>query len=211
ECNRKNALSIWADWIAAGRPTDRDTILEVMRSSLRRTFGQSLGAWENNTVRALSGEGILSGPKVDSFMRNLLGNVEEVTNDAWMANYALVNQTIFKGGLNVRGTDPGKGTGYLAMNARVRETARELTRLTGEEWSPAEVQETIWSWAKTITEMAESAGEIRSAEELVLDRAVTDELIASTPDFGTLFNMPEYRQILEDAGYGDQLDEVSAQ
>lgn len=210
EGNLKNALNVFGDWVDAGRPNDSDAILDVMRSSLRRTFGGSLPAWENNSVRALQGVGILSGPKVDSFMRNLLGDVEEITNDAWMANYALVNQTIFKGGLNVKGNDPGKGSGYLAMNVRVRETARELTRLTGDTWTPAEVQETIWSWAKTLTEMTDSATEFRTAQEIVLDDGVTDELIASTPDFGTLFTQGDYRALLEDSGYADQLKQVDA-
>lgn len=208
EGNLRNALGVWQDWIAAGKPEGRDEILDVLRTSLRRTFGNTLQAWENNTVRALSGEETLSGPKVDSFARNLLGDVDEVTNDAWMANWALVNQKIFAGTINLK--DAGKGAGYLAMSARVREAAQRLTRLTGDTWTPAEVQETVWSWAKTLTEMADSASEIRNARELVADQAITDDLIAATPDFGSLFNQPEYRQILEESGYGEQLGEVRA-
>lgn len=208
EGNLKNALNVWAGWEAAGRPSDPEAILLSMRGTLRRTSGNSLPAWENNAVRALTDAPLLSGPKVNSFMQNLLGNVEEVTNDAWMANYSKVDQTLFKGGLLKSGKDPGKGAGYLAMNARVRETARELTKRTGETWTPAEVQETIWSWAKTITEMADSAAEVRNAKELVADQALTDELIASTPDFGTLLTDPTYASILEEAGYGEQIDRI---
>lgn len=208
EGNLKNALNVWAGWEAAGRPSDPEAILLSLRGTLRRTFGNSLPAWENNSVRALTDAPLLSGPKVNSFMQNLLGNVEEVTNDAWMANFAKVDQTLFKGGLLKSGKDPGKGAGYLAMNARVRETARELTKLTGETWTPAEVQETVWSWAKTITELADSAAEVRNAKELVADQALTDELIASTPDFGTLLTDPTYASILEEAGYGEQIDRI---
>ena len=211
EGNLKNALNVWKAWVEAGRPTEAYAIRGVVTRALRDTYGAPLDAWMNNSVRALQGTEMLSGPKVDSFMKNLLGNVEEVTNDAWMANYALVDQKIFAGQvrLNAAGEKVGqKGPGYLAMNARVRETAKALTKLTGETWTPAEVQETIWSWAKTLTELADSAGEIRNARELVQDKAITDELIASTPDFGTLFAQPEYASILEESGYGEQVEQI---
>jgi hypothetical protein len=214
ESNLYNALQIWKNWTAAGRPVDRDSIVRVMGESVQGGKGEEsvLDAWINNSVRALSAEDpssvMLSGPKVDSFMRNLQGNVNEVTNDAWMASFALVDQKIFSGSLTK--TDPGKGPGYLAMNARVRETADYLTNLTGEAWTPAEVQETIWSWAKTLYETAGSAGETRSAVQLIRDDAITNELIASTPDFRTLFYDQRFQPILEQAGYGDQLAKLRA-
>jgi hypothetical protein len=214
ESNLYNALQIWKNWTAAGRPVDRDSIVRVMGESVQGGKGEEsvLDAWVNNSVRALSAEDpssvMLSGPKVDSFMRNLQGNVNEVTNDAWMASFALVDQKIFSGSLTK--TDPGKGPGYLAMNARVRETADYLTKLTGETWTPAEVQETIWSWAKTLYETAGSAGETRSAVQLIRDDAITNELIASTPDFRTLFYDQRFQPILEQAGYGDQLAKLRA-
>lgn len=214
ESNLYNALQIWKNWTASGRPTDRESIVKVMGQSVQGGKGEEsvLDAWINNSVRALSAEDpgtvMLSGPKVDSFMRNLQGNVNEVTNDAWMASFALVDQKIFGGSLTK--TDPGKGPGYLAMNARVRETAAYLTKLTGENWTPAEVQETIWSWAKTLYETAGSAGETRTAVQLVRDNAITDKLISSTPDFRTLFYDDRFAPILEQAGYGEQLAKLRA-
>jgi hypothetical protein len=210
ESNLFNALQVWKNWTAAGRPTDRDAIVKVMGQSVQGSKGEEsvLDAWINNSVRALSSEDpskvVLSGPKVNSFMLNLQGNVDEVTNDAWMAAFSLVDQKIFGGSLT-KGGDPGKGPGYLAMNARVRETASYLTKVTGETWTPAEVQETIWSWAKTLYETAGSAGENRSAVQLIRDNAITDQLIASTPDFRTLFYDARFQPILEQAGYADQL------
>jgi hypothetical protein len=214
ESNLYNALQIWKNWIAAGRPTERDAIIKVMGESVQGGKGEEsvLDAWKNNSVAALTAEDpsklILSGPKVNSFMLNLQGNVEEVTNDAWMASFSLVDQRIFGGSLTK--TDPGKGPGYLAMNARVRETATYLTKLTGETWTPAEVQETIWSWAKTLYETAGAAGETRSAVQLVRDNAITDELISSTPDFRTLFYDERFAPILEQSGYGEQLARLRA-
>jgi hypothetical protein len=210
ESNLFNALQVWKNWTAAGRPTDRDAIVKVMGQSVQGSKGEEsvLDAWINNSVRALSSEDpskvVLSGPKVNSFMLNLQGNVDEVTNDAWMAAFSLVDQKIFGGSLT-KGGDPGKGPGYLAMNARVREAAAYLTKVTGETWTPAEVQETIWSWAKTLYETAGSAGESRSAVQLIRDNAITDQLIASTPDFRTLFYDTRFQPILEQAGYADQL------
>lgn len=209
ESNLYNALQIWKNWTAAGRPTDREAIVRVMGQSVQGSKGEQsvLDAWINNSVSALSAEDpskvILSGPKVNSFMLNLQGNVNEVTNDAWMAAFSLVDQKIFGGSLTK--TDPGKGPGYMAMNARVRETADYLTKVTGDKWTPAEVQETIWSWAKTLYEMAGSAGEKRTAVQLIKDKAITDELIASTPDFRTLFYDTRFQPILEQSGYGEQL------
>lgn len=215
ENNLINALNIWKNWTAAGRPTDRKAILKVMGQSVMGNKGEDsvLDAWVNNSTRALTSENpealVISGPKVNSFMLNLRGFVDEVTNDAWMANFALVDQVIFKGSLNAAGTDPGKGPGYLAMSARVRAAASYLTKLTGEEWTPAEVQETVWSWAKTLYELQERQGENRTALEILQAGELTDDAIASTPDFATLLNNGTYKQILKEAGYGEALERLA--
>ena len=215
ESNLFNALQIWKNWTAAGRPVDRESIVRVMGDSVQGSKGEEsvLDAWINNSVRALSSEDpstvVLSGPKVNSFMLNLQGNVNEVTNDAWMAAFTYVDQTLFSGSLT-KGGDPGKGPGYIAMNARVRESADYLTKLTGEKWTPAEVQETIWSWAKTLYETASAKGETRTAVQLIQDNAITDELIAATPDFRTLFYDERFGPILEQAGYTEQLAQLRA-
>ncbi len=215
ESNLFNALQVWKNWTAAGRPTDRVSIVRIMGDSVQGSKGEEsvLDAWINNSVSALSAEDpstiVLSGPKVNSFMLNLQGNVNEVTNDAWMAAFTYVDQNLFRGSLT-KGGDPGKGSGYLAMNARVRETADYLTKFTGEKWTPAEVQETIWSWAKTLYETASAKGETRSAVQLIQDNAITDELIAATPDFRTLFYDERFGPILEQAGYSEQLAQLRA-
>lgn len=214
ENNLNNALNTWKNWVAAGRPVMRDAIVAVMGKSVGdRGRASVLPSWINNSVRALTldnvAEALLSGPKVNSFFKNLIGHVEEITNDVWMSNFALVDQTVFKGELTASGNDSGKGTGYLAMNARVREAAAVLTKLTGERWTPAEVQETVWSWAKTLYEMSASADESRSARQIVEDGDLTDERINSTPDFGSLFLDAKYANILKEAGYGNELDSIA--
>jgi hypothetical protein len=212
ESNTVNALNIWANWVKAGRPTDRAAIMKVMGRSVQGTKGEKsvLDAWKNNTVRALTAENpadtTLSGPKVNSFMLNLVGVTDEVTNDAWMANYALVSQDLFRKTGEVL---PGKGPGYKAMAVVVRQAADILTRRTGEAWTPAEVQETVWSWAKTLYERANSADEKQTAEEILKASGLTAEEIASTPDFAGLLIRGIYRQILESAGYGEEVQKLA--
>ena len=212
ENNLFNALATWTNWINAGRPQDRASILEIMGRSVqgKGTIESVLNSWINNSLTALTTENpadiTLSGPKVNSFMLNLIGVVDEVTNDAWMANYALVDQTLFK----KTGAIPGKGPGYIAMNAVVRRAAEIATEKTGQPWTPAEVQETVWSWAKTLYELRDSAGENRTAQEILAAGDLRAEDIAATPDFALLFTNGVYRRILEAGGYGEQLEGLEA-
>lgn len=207
--NLLNALRTWKNWIDADRPTKRGQIFEIMGASVlgNKLTDSVLPAWVNNSVRALSsidpGTVVISGPKVNSFMLNLRGVTEEVTNDAWMATYADVEQKIFAGRINKAETEPGKSPGYLAMSARVRQAAMRLSQLTGERWSPAEVQETVWSWTKTLYEMQTK---YVGARELLDNGAITDQLIAATPDFRTLLHEDRNDETLRQAGYGRRLD-----
>ena len=157
-----------------------------------------LPAWQNNSIRALDtnthpSEIMLSGPKVDSFMWNLRGFVNEVTSDTHMANFAFMQQAVF-GGTITKG-DPGKGPGYIAVNAAMRSAAEILTKQTGEVWTPAEIQETIWSWTKVLSEKREAAGEDRTVMELANE--LTAEDIDNASDFADLFAQTAYRAILE--------------
>ena len=211
EINLRNALATWKNWVVAGRPQSKEEILQIMGRSVEGSRGVDsvLGAWVPNTVRALTdpnpmADVLLSGPKVNSFMRNLVGDVNEVTNDAWMANFALVNQTMFSGSLNK--TDSGKGPGYLAMSSQVRGAAARLTELTGEQWTPAEVQETIWSWAKTLYELQKDGV---TASDILFDEKLTDDLIAATPDFRSLFHDERNAAVIRAAGHGSGLSDLA--
>lgn len=172
-----------------------------------------LEAWAPNAVRALRAEDpldvVLSGPKVDSFMKNLLDDSGAVTLDTWMAKIDRVDQRLFSGSLTggakatgrSTGQAPGKSGAYLAMSARIRETADELKRLTGDNWTPAEVQETIWSWSYALDETLGGGGAAAKRGELrQLISQVTDEDILGVPDFATLLNEAGNRAALEAAG-----------
>lgn len=210
QTNLLNAMNLWKNWTAAGRPQDRASIMRIAGQSVQGDKGEKsvLDAWKNNSVSALTAKDFtnfkLSGPKVNSFYLNLIGVTNEVTNDAWMSNFANLDQEIFSGSLNKAGTDPGKGPGYLAGNIVVRQAADRLTELTGEKWTPAEVQETVWSWAKALYEGAEAEG--LSPIQFLTEGRLTEELINSVPDFSQLFYSDIYASILRSAGYGEQVD-----
>lgn len=214
ESNLENALRTWVNWVAAGRPTTHREIRNIMARSVQGKKGEEsvLYAWVPNSIRALTsvdpGQLVISGPKVNSFFANLVGVVDEVTNDAWMASFAHVNQRLFSGSLSADGTDPGKRPGYLSMSARVRLAAQQLTKLTGETWTPAEVQETVWSWSKALYESANTA---RSADDIIKNRELSDAVINATPDFGHLLTENEtYSDLLTRGGYAEGLSAAAA-
>jgi len=205
ESNLVNALKTWTLWTKEGRPQSTDKILNIMAKSVQGsgTLDSVMGAWRNNSIEALTSVDpekiMLSGPKVNSFMLNLRDMVNEVTNDAWMATFADIEQTMFSGSKTK--SDPGKGPGYLAMSSRVREAAQKASELTGDSWTPAEIQETVWSFAKTLYEMRKSAEEKRTMVQIVKEGGLTGEKIGETPDFSSLLRTGEYRDILVRNGY----------
>lgn len=221
QMNFHNALRSFIGWDKAGRPTDPAAIRKIMednslKSPVAKAEGKTnvLDAWVNNSVRALTSEEpeklTLSGPKVDSFMKNLMGHVNAVTLDAWMASFAHIDPAKLAGGINVAGTAPGKSPTYLAYSAKVREAASKLSKLTGDTWTPAEVQETVWSWAKTAYEHADEFGGMATIPELVKNGEVTDELIKSTPAFHTLFSEAGHSASLRDSSFSGGLEQLHA-
>lgn len=212
EMNFHNALRTFVNWDKAGRPTDRSAIVKIMGDSVlgNKKTDSVLGAWINNTVRALTTEDpeslTLSGPKVSSFMKNLQGKTNEVTLDSWMAAFAKVNQQMFGGKLTQTG--PGKSAGYLGFSAKVREAGKILEQMTGDKWSPAEVQETVWSWAKAAYEHADEFGSMGSIPEMVKNGEITDELVKGTADFHSLFGRPEHSAVLGDSNFRTGLEQL---
>jgi len=211
ESNLQNALNMWRNWTKHGRPTDPESIKFLMGESVQGTKGKDsvLGAWEGNTIRSLSARDplkvTLSGPKVDSFYRNLLDDVHRGTLDAWMANGLGINQGYFAGSsdpLRLAVGDPGMMPGYIATNARLRQGANAAKMHT------SEAQESIWSLVMPLYEMQQKTG--MPARE-ILDRGLlTPRIIRGTPDFSTLLRDPKYARILEQAGYGEQLSALKA-
>lgn len=179
--NIATASKAWRLWKDKGSPLDRKSICDILARSVpgAKGLGSVLTSWINNSIAALNGE-TLSGPKVYSFARNLSGHADEVTNDAWMAAYMNIPQAKLSGS----GAAPGKSFTYIAVSIRTREAAAVLSKRTGEEWTPAEVQECVWSFCKALYELADTVG-APSARIIVRDH-LTHADVASAPDFATL-------------------------
>jgi len=211
ESNLTNALNIWVNWTKAGRPQDARAIKSIVGASVQgdRGIDSILPAWVNNTNTALTAPNptkiTLSGPKVDSFMRNLWGQSGPVTLDAWMANGLGMAQDFFGGSPTVlqqaRG-NPGITADYATVSAQMRR-AGKLVGMT-----PAEAQETFWSVAMPLYEKSKRLG--MSAQELLNKGLFTNRDVRGTPDFSTLFKVGRNRDILERGGYGDTLDAMQS-
>ena len=207
EMNLLNTLNIWKNWTAAGRPTDPKAIKKVMGASVTGSKGEDsvLDAWVNNSVRALGAKDpskvVLSGPKVDSFYRNLVGDVMRVTNDAHVSNFAGIDQGLLRQSptaIQLDKGNPGYTPAYAAISALTRLGAQKVGM------NPAEGQETIWSVVKPLVEIA-SANRVTPREALQRGM-LTPELIRGTPDFSTLLKEGGNKKILQDAGYGEQIN-----
>lgn len=210
EQNMLMSLEIYNKWLQAGRPdaghTDpsmkdsyfnawsglgqgmelseeqKNTPHPIMKI-LALTPGASMRSRALNVIRALQGRP-LHGDKVNSFKQNLLGDLEPSTNDTWMAQFGNISQDIF-----------GTKTGYKAFTAKIRRVAKKL------DWKPAEVQETIWSFYKTLYEAQKGGVLGRGALE-----KTTPERIGKTPEFATMILKDEQiRNKLKQLGVGEQV------
>lgn len=211
--NLRSALDLWDVWNHMGRPQDSETITRMMHDVARKhEGGGELPARIGNSVRALTTEDpsqlALSGPKVFNFHRNLIGDAQRVTLDTWMSRLGGLRG---QSGLSrsVRGFGQPSPT-YLAYSGRVRQTADYLSRITGHKWSPAEVQETLWSWGKALTETAEPLmrGQHPSQMDLMgplsnFSQAiplVSRDKIRGVPDFATLMNEAPFSESIQNQG-----------
>ena len=207
EMNLRNALSIFRGWVKAGRPTDEASIIRIMGENVVGEKGEQsiLPSWKENTIRVLQGGSTISGPKVDSFWRNLFnrpittlyGEMPQshaMTFDAWMSNVLDIQQDYFggKGSRLLHEQNPGYSPGYLASTARLREAATKSGQL------PEQIQETMWSWAKALYEQSEATGV--PAVEIIKKGLLDPKAISGTPDFGTLFHDPSYAPTIREMG-----------
>lgn len=186
--NLQMALNIWADWQDAGRPLDTETLTPLIQKHAE------LHARVPNSVKALQGyEPELSGNKVEAFRKNLLGDMSVSTNDTWMALFGNLDQKAFR-----------TSSGHLAFTAKIRKVATKL------DLKPAEVQETVWSFFKTLVEGTTVK---RSAKETL--RSLSDSDILNTPEFhDEVVSNPKVRAQLERLGFTgfDQLgDQTNSQ
>lgn len=153
--------------------------------------GLSFGAWFSNASAALyrdirdvseyeqhhlfygdedSGE----GRKVESFRRNLLGFLDASTNDSWQSNIGNVPQKLM-------GDER-----YHAFTAKMRIVAKNMG------WQAAEVQETMWSFYRTLVNLIGS-------EDTTVEQAL------KTMTVGELRETDDFVELLQDAvGKGEK-------
>ena len=232
--NLVDALRVWNKWTAANRPNDVPGLQAVYRDALGAAKAEGMPAWTNNMTRIFRAKSkddlarvVLSGPKVGSFMGNLRGLFEEVTNDTWMATYhgrgkgspwALQQKGLVEAkpeffkqsSQTVGGETLGvKSPAYMAANARAREAAKILTERTGEHWDPSKVQETVWSLVKDLYETGAKKGETRLMGDILEAGDITGKSVADIPDFGTLMQDGIFAKLLKEGGYGPRVESLA--
>lgn len=136
------AINFWSSYKEAlfQKPDGQFNIGEI--KNLLRSNGIMEGHG-NNVLHAINGE-TLSGPKVEPFRQNLLGNFWKTTLDTWMQLFSNQEPKGF-------GEVGGKGyAAYLGIQARLHEVSHELG------WTPEQVQSSVWVFTKTLAELANS-------------------------------------------------------
>jgi hypothetical protein len=202
--NMKKALLVWHHFLidtkqrrARGRKPPSD---EELRHLVLRWLPPGFGnkTLVPNIIKALTADKadlaiqsihgaeakpLLSGPKVEPFRENLLGNLGEVTIDTWMAHAF---------GL----PEAGEGGQILAQKTRVRYLAAAYNKqlAPGEKpWQPAEVQEVVWSLIRAVAYLQGKATGIkkedrkkpRLSDEAILEN-LTHKLVEGNADFLSL-------------------------
>jgi len=135
---------------------------------------------------------ILSGPKVDPFYANLMGNTQRITQDTHMLRGAGALPELSK-------------ARKLAMNASTRAAAKQLSEITGTTVTPREVQAMQWTVFKALSE---EIGTVRNRKTI----GAALEEIAKEPGGITggirrrIEAMPSYSSLL--SGGDEATDEI---
>jgi hypothetical protein len=200
EKNLLESMEIWRDWQKAGKPNDPAAINKLLdaRGVMQNRRPNALTALSTPVdllldPKILREGGLLSGPKVDPFFANTMGEMQRVTNDTWQAQIAGANKA------------PQLVTGNLAMTAGTRAAIPEFERLFGTRVDPANIQEMQWSAGKAAGEAAGRGGvaeHFAGSPDLFGNSPLSeiDESIRNTPSFASLLSQPKYRDLLQQIG-----------
>lgn len=150
-----------------------------------------------------------SAHKIDSFRKNLLGNLQAVTNDAWIGH--LLGKNTKGEEVKFRGST---GQEYHLFSAKIRQVAKSLG------WEPAEAQAALWqayrqlaikSNAKGLNKFKPNPedptkkikGKPTARQSRDIAKGLNEEDITGGVAFHTLFSDPEVQRHLGDkaAGY----------
>ena len=235
--NINAAVRFWAEWVKNGRPNDEKSIKYILHNISIRSPGISAF---NNLTRVLTKTDeeilnlVLSGPKVDSFNKNLYdlvineyltGNIKippelqaefdkQVTNDGWEAKAVGLKSERFRG-QKWAGTKwseaLGKAVGYLAGNVIARNAAEIITGKTGELWKPKNIQAGSWSFAKLVYEAAshyfKHVDRNATVYDLFKNKIITPKQFSETTNFIRALAQPENLEMLESVGYNQGVED----
>ena len=200
EDNLKYALDTWARWNEAGRPAEltRESARSLIASPLPADFDNSILALNADAGALLRGEVKLSGPKVDPFNLDLMGNVNKIVQDTHQSRgYGVAQSRIGNVGVN------------LPMNAMVRNAAAIASRRVGVDLTSANAQEMGWGWIRGLTN---AAGRDGAVSALRASQANPDLPMAGKDGFtlaqrvgdnvalGDLMGRPEFFDLMRNAG-----------
>ena len=198
--NLKYALETWARWNEAGRPAEltRESARSLIASPLPADFDNSILALNADAGELLRGELKLSGPKVDPFNLDLMGNVNRIVQDTHQARgYGVAQSRIGNVGVN------------LPMNAMVRNAARIAGRRVGVDLTSANAQEMGWGWIRGLTNAAGNEKVVAALKASLADPSLPmagDKgltLAQRTNDnvaLGDLMARPEFLEAMQRAG-----------
>ena len=222
ESDALNSVTFFENWRVAGQPKDETAIQQLLDASVQKSKSGGkgvLGAWRKNTTTAMQNAlDYLSGPKVQAFSQNLttkplmtpwgpMSPDDAYTADAWASGAHQVEQSLFGGRSQLKRLDTPEvlkfgdadtTAAYLRATADARRAGLGMAEVTGRglPWAASEVQETKWSYFKSLYELAEKLN--MSATDVVDQGLLTSAQIAGTPDF-TMLGTGQYgAQIMRD-------------
>lgn len=216
--NLQAAAKVWQRWNELGRATTPEAIEELDKAArgLSTYAGKNSKTVRNNLQRVLSMTddelldlptieqgGVLSGPKVDAFYSNLLGETQRLVLDTHMA-----------GGFGTLAKDVNAPHRNLAMSATLRNAGHVMERETGTRLDPRQIQAAYWSVIKGLRDTSKGRGienvlqgRGRAAQadlfgppaDLPLPPGAAANL-RRTPTFQGLLSDPDVRPLFEGAG-----------
>jgi hypothetical protein len=185
EQNLTDALNFYNLWQEAGKPLGPENEKVIRDLTERAEVGMSGQVARNQLYENLVNDVQPTGPKVSNFARNLKGNMDAVTKDRWMAYLFGNNDRMFRW---FKEGSP-KPAVHMAADALVRAVGQNIGML------PAEVQETAWSFLRTVVNLTEKQGistkaAVGSINDALIREGASDltRLIADSPKVQSALN-----------------------
>lgn len=210
------SLQIWRDWNRAGRPLDDDAIHGFIEAASKK-WGITPTSFNNTKkILGLSNEqlldpkllrkgGLLSGPKVDPFYANLMGEGQRLVVDTHMkAGYGFAKDQV-------------RVPEGIGAQLATRDVAAAMSELTGTAVTVSDVQAAQWSGIRALRDIQRVKGGGRpGVEEIVTGNHFGSlfgieegfsgsaslpglrQAISEQPSFATLIHEDQYKGLIDD-------------